>query len=167
MTMLYSLLSEETESNSSWATYVLLAVLVVAIVVMLVVSSRRNKKRQQEAENLIKAVKPGNKVKTIGGVCGIVVEVDEEENTFVLETGSEVSGKCYMKFDRQAIYQTDAVAESTTDKDKKHHKGEEGEEAPAEEGESVQAEEAPAEQPAPADEPASEPAYDDEPAEDK
>ena len=37
--------------------------------------------------------------------------MDNEENTFVLETGTEASGKSYMKFDRQAIYQTDAVVE--------------------------------------------------------
>ena len=60
---------------------------------------------------LFRSVKPGNKVKTIGGICGIVVEVDNEENTFVLETGTESTGKCYIKFDRQAIYQTDAVVD--------------------------------------------------------
>ena len=65
---------------------------------------------------MINAVKPGNKVKTIGGICGIVVEVDNEENTFVLETGTELSGKSYIKFDRQAIYQTDAVVEKKEDK---------------------------------------------------
>lgn len=107
-------------------TYVLMGVLIVAVIAMFVISSRRSKKRQQEAEQLINSVKPGNKVKTIGGVCGIVVEVNDEENTFVLETGSEASGKCYMKFDKQAIYQTDAVV----NKDEKS-------EAPAEEGEAV------------------------------
>ena len=91
--------------------YIILGVLLVAIVVMFVFSHKRRKKQEQEAQDLIDAVKPGNKVKTIGGICGIVVEVDNEENTFVLETGTEQSGKCYIKFDRQAIYQTDAVAE--------------------------------------------------------
>ena len=74
-------------------------------------SSKKRKKQEQEAKDLIDAVKPGNKVKTIGGVCGIVVEVNSEENTFVLETGSEAVGKSYVKFDKQAIYQTDAVVE--------------------------------------------------------
>ena len=60
--------------------------------------------------NMLNALKPGNKVKTIGGVCGVVVEVCDD-NTFVLETGTEKSGKSYIKFDKQAIYQTDAVAE--------------------------------------------------------
>jgi len=57
------------------------------------------------------AMKPGNKVKTIGGVIGVVVEVCPEDNSFVLETGTEKSGKSYIKFDKQAVYQTDAVAE--------------------------------------------------------
>ena len=59
--------------------------------------------------NMLNALKPGNKVKTIGGVCGVVVEVCDD-NTFVLETGTEMSGKSYIKFDKQAVYQTDAVA---------------------------------------------------------
>ncbi len=96
--------------------YIILGVLLVGIVVMFVFSSRRRKKQEQDAQDLINSVKPGNKVKTIGGICGIVVEVDNEENTFVLETGTEQSGKCFIKFDRQAIYQTDAVASKKEEK---------------------------------------------------
>lgn len=140
--MLYSILSDtpvgDTANDAAagnpggmeWMSWVLIGLLVVAIIAMFVISSRRNKKRQKEAEDLINAVKPGNKVKTIGGVCGIVVEVDEAENTFVLETGSETSGKCYMKFDRQAIYQTDAVVE--------HESKDKNDEQPAEEEASSQ-----------------------------
>lgn len=143
--MLYSILtntegSQPAAANDQWMSWVLIGVVIVLVIVMLVVSSRRNKKRQQEAEKLINSVRPGNKVKTIGGVCGIVVEVDDEENTFVLETGSEASGKCYMKFDKQAIYQTDAKPEP---------KPETEEEAPAaDSAEEPFAEEAKAEEPA-------------------
>ena len=123
---------------NEYFTYAILGVLIVAIIVMFVFSSKRRKKQEEEAKNLIDAVKPGNKVKTIGGICGIVVEVDKEENTFVLETGSEQSGKCFIKFDRQAIYQTDAVVESSaTSQEVKAEEGapsaESTEEAPAEE----------------------------------
>lgn len=138
--MLHSLLIE----TSQIYTYVILAVLIVAIIVMFVFSGRRRKKQEEEAKNLINAVKPGNKVKTIGGICGIVVEVNEEENTFVLETGTEQSGKCFLKFDRQAIYQTDAVVDKT----------EKTEEKPAEETKEEQlpvAEEKPVEEAAPAE----------------
>lgn len=113
--MINSLLEGAT-NNTGWISYVILGVMIVAIVVLFIFSGRRRKKQEQDAKNLIDAVKPGNKVKTIGGICGIVVEVDTEENTFVLETGTEQSGKCFIKFDRQAIYQTDAVVEKTEEK---------------------------------------------------
>lgn len=130
MKMLNNLLIESTQIT----TYVIFGVLIAAIIAMFIFSSKRRKKQEEEAKNLIDAVKPGNKVKTIGGICGIVVEVDVEENTFVLETGSEQSGKCFIKFDRQAIYQTDAVVEKN---------------APAVEGEVKAEESAPAEEIAP------------------
>lgn len=95
----------------SWVMYVILGAIVVLFVVWMIFSSKKRKKQEQDAQNLINAVGPGNKVKTIGGICGIVVEVDKEENTFILETGSESTGKCFIKFDKQAIYQTDAVVE--------------------------------------------------------
>lgn len=90
---------------------IVLGVIIVVFIVMMVVSGKKRKKQEQEAQDLVNAVGPGNKVKTIGGICGIVVEVDQEENTFILETGSEATGKCYIKFDKQAIYQTDAVVD--------------------------------------------------------
>lgn len=96
---------------SNIVSYVLIGVLVAILIVSMVLMNRRSKKRQQEAQDLIDAVKPGNKVKTIGGICGIVVEVDRDEDTFVLETGSETSGKSYIKFVRQAIFESDAVLE--------------------------------------------------------
>ena len=108
--MLHILL-EETPPSNNWAQYVLLAVLIVVFVVGFWWSGRANKKKRAEEEAKLNAVGPGNKVKTIGGICGIVVAIDPEEKTFVLETGDEEHGKCYIKFDRQAIYQTDAQAE--------------------------------------------------------
>ena len=143
--MLKNLLAD----TSQISTYVILGVLILAIIVMFVFSSKRRKKQEEEAKNLIDAVKPGNKVKTIGGICGIVVEVDTEENTFVLETGSEQSGKCFLKLDRQAIYQTDAVVEKNVPADGVSTE----ESAPVEEvkaeepfAEEVKAEEAPVEE---------------------
>ena len=140
---------------NEYFTYIILGVLIVAIIVMFVFSSKRRKKQEEDAKNLIDAVKPGNKVKTIGGICGIVVEVDKEENTFVLETGSEQSGKCFLKLDRQAIYQTDAVVENNAPAVSEEVKAEEG--APVEEtvGE-VKAEEAPVEEVKEAEAPAEE-----------
>lgn len=125
--------ASETVSDSSgagaggngWGTWLMIGVLVVILVVFMVYNRRSQKKRQQETLDMLNAIKPGNKVKTIGGICGIVVEVCPEDNTFVLETGTEASGKSYLKFDKQAVYQTDAVVEKPAEAAK--------EETPAEE----------------------------------
>ena len=103
--------AEQNAGMPGWIIYIVFGVIIVLFIVWMVYSSKKRKKQEQDAQNLINAVGPGNKVKTIGGICGIVVEVDKEENTFILETGSESTGKCYIKFDKQAIYQTDAVAD--------------------------------------------------------
>ena len=91
---------------------IIFVVIIALLVVWMIFSGKKRKKQEEDAQKLIDAVGPGNKVKTIGGICGIVVEVDKDENTFILETGSETTGKCYIKFDKQAIYQTDAQAET-------------------------------------------------------
>ena len=108
--MWYNLLTEGNNAGTPWESYILMGVLLAIIVVFMVLNRQSQKKRQQEAMNMLNAIQPGNKVKTIGGVCGVVVEVCPEDNTFILETGSEASGKSYIKFDKQAVYQTDAVA---------------------------------------------------------
>ena len=109
---LWNLMSSNNGGKDDWMTWVFLGVGVLFIVGMFFFNGRAQKKRQQEMQETLDALKPGCKVKTIGGICGVVVEVDRAENTFVLETGSETAGKCYMKFDMIAIYQTDAKKEA-------------------------------------------------------
>lgn len=108
--MLFNLLEDTTTATNNSGTVVMMIVLIGLLVVMMVFNRRSQKKRQEEQKNMLDAIKPGNKVKTIGGICGIVVEICPEDNTFILETGSEASGKSYIKFDKQAVYQTDATA---------------------------------------------------------
>ena len=124
--MIFNLLSSTVAAQNPWTQWVVLGVIAVAFVVIFILNSRSQKKRQKEMEETLDAVVPGCKVKTIGGICGIVVEVCKEDNTFVLETGSETSGKCYLKFDKQAIYQTDAKkAETPKTEEVKEEKTEE------------------------------------------
>ncbi len=111
--MIWNLLTNNTEQPTGgcdgWGSWLMIGILFAIIIVWMVFSRRSQKKHQDEVQNTLNAVGPGNKVKTIGGICGIVVEVNNEDNTFILETGSETTGKCYIKFDKQAIYQTDAL----------------------------------------------------------
>ena len=84
---------------------VMIIVLLVAIVGLFIWSSYSNKKRQKQAQDMVNGIKIGDKVKTIGGVCGYVAEIDDSENTFVLRTGME-GKESFVKFDKGAIYQT-------------------------------------------------------------
>lgn len=120
-------------ADGAWMTYVFLGILVLAFIAMFVWQNRKQKKQQAEQEATKNAIRPGNKVKTIGGVCGIVVEVNPEESTFVMETGSEIAGKSYMKFDMQAIYQTDAKPEPSAENKDKGAKKQGKNEEPAQE----------------------------------
>lgn len=100
---MYNLLLDGETSNP--ASIILIVVMLVAIVALFVFSSISNKKKQKEAQNMVNALKIGDRVKTIGGICGFVAEINDVENTFVLETGTD-DKKSYVKFDKGAIYQT-------------------------------------------------------------
>lgn len=96
---------ETTNAGSSVYTYIIMGVLLVAIIGLFVWQSISGKKKQKEAQNMIDSLKIGDRIKTIGGVCGFLVEINNAENTIVIETGSE-NNKCHIKFDKGAIYQT-------------------------------------------------------------
>ena len=141
--MLFQLLTSSSSSSAAstggnWGTWLMVGVLVLLLVVFMVYNKRAQAKNQKEQAAMLDAIKPGNKVKTIGGICGVVVEVCDD-GTFVLETGTEASGKSFIKFDKQAVYQTDAVVE------KKEEAPAPVEEAPAEETKAEEATEEKAE----------------------
>lgn len=108
--MLWNLLtSSTTPEQDSTGTIIFFVVMIALIVLFMVWNRRSQKKRQAEVDATLDAIQPGNKVKTIGGICGVVAEVCPEDGTFILETGSESTGKSYIKLDRKSVYQTDAV----------------------------------------------------------
>lgn len=132
--MLFTLLDSTSATPSGGgSSLILLLVLVAVMVVFMVINTRSQKKRQKETQNMLDAIQPGNTVKTIGGICGVVVEVNPEDNTFVLETGTETGGKSYIKFDKQAVYQTDAVAKKDETPAQEETSAETTEETPFEE----------------------------------
>ena len=106
--MLFNLLEGSASSTAGKTSPVMIIVFIVIIVAMiglLVWQTISGKKKQKEAQNMLNQLKKGDRVKTIGGVCGFVVEINDAENTFVLETGTS-DNKSYVKFDKGAIYQT-------------------------------------------------------------
>ncbi len=100
--------TKTTESFfSKYGMFILLGVILVLIIVWMLFSGRKGKQRQKEYAEQLEALRPGHKVKTAGGICGIVVEICDD-NTVILETGSESAGKSYIKMDKELIAQTDA-----------------------------------------------------------
>ena len=115
--MLYTLLTSSSSPDSTPTggcfskenlpqTLTMLAIFAVIIIGYYLLSRRSMKKRQEYIDRR-NNIQPGNKVMTIGGITGTVVEVNPDDNTFVLETGSEELGKSYLRFDKAAIHQTD------------------------------------------------------------
>lgn len=146
--MLSNLLAD-TQQIMMW---VIVGVLAVLLVVWFVFSNKKNKQKQTEYMEQLQAIGPGNKVKTAGGICGVVVEVCDD-NTVIIETGSELSGKSYVKMDKELIAQSDAkgptqIARERAEAAKKAAK--EGQPAAHIETEAAKEtpEEAPAEEPA-------------------
>lgn len=104
--MFYNFLEESTgKTTSNVPILVVFIVIIVAMIGLLIWQTISGKKKQKEAQNMLNQLKKGDRVKTIGGVCGFVVEINDAENTFVLETGTD-DNKSYVKFDKGAIYQT-------------------------------------------------------------
>ncbi len=100
--MVFNLLTENTDNKGS---IIVMIGLIVVFIGFFIWQTIANKKKQKEAQDKVNALQVGDRVKTIGGICGFVAEINDEENTFVLETGME-GNKSYVKFDKGAIYQT-------------------------------------------------------------
>ena len=111
---LFALLEGSTETpkpdGNNTTTIVMWIILAVVIIAFFIYSTISNKKRQKQEQERLASIKVGDKVKTIGGICGYIVELNDEENTFVVETGYG-ENKSYIKLDRQAIYQTASPVE--------------------------------------------------------
>ena len=84
-----------------------LVVIVVLFVALMVWSSWSNKKRQKKAQEINDKMKPGDKVMSIGGIMGEIVEI--REDSFVIK-----SGDCLIELTRQAVNSMENFAPTQT-----------------------------------------------------
>ncbi len=103
--MIWNLLTGGDKTEGGAGSIIIMGVLILAIIGLFVWQTISGKKKQKAAQEMVNTLKIGDRVKTIGGVCGFVAEINDAENTFVLETGTD-DKKSYVKFDKGAIYQT-------------------------------------------------------------
>lgn len=82
--------------------------------VLYLVLIRPNSKRKKEEQAMRDNIAIGDDVTTIGGVVGRIVAIKEDEDAFIIETGSD---RLKMKFKKWAISSVDTIkepAETTT-----------------------------------------------------
>jgi len=88
---------------------ILLAAMFVLLWVLLIRPQRR---KQQEQQQLLASVEPGDEVLTVGGVYGIVREVDEEDDLIV-----EIAEGIRVRVARRAVAGVEKPEEDDADAD--------------------------------------------------
>jgi len=81
--------------------------LVMMIAVFYFMLIRPENKRKKEAEQMRSSVKKGDKITTIGGIVGTVVDV--KENKIVMETGAD---QVRIEFEKWALSTNETAAEA-------------------------------------------------------
>ena len=100
-----------TGDVSMMSTIVMLVLMIGVFYFMLI---RPENKRKKEAEEMRSSVKRGDKIVTIGGIVGTVVDV--KENRFVLESGAD---QVRIELEKWAISTNETAAEAAKAEAKK------------------------------------------------
>ena len=100
-------LAEAAEANPAGGMGTTLIMLLVMVGVFYFMLIRPENKRKKEAEQMRSSVKKGDKVVTIGGITGVVVDV--KDNRFVLETGAD---QVRIEFEKWALSTNETAAEA-------------------------------------------------------
>ena len=81
--------------------------LVAMLAIMYFIMIRPENKRKKEAEQMRAALKKGDKIVTIGGITGTVVDV--KDNKFVIESGAD---QVRIEFEKWALSSNETAAEA-------------------------------------------------------
>lgn len=95
------------DGNNQVTTWIFVGLLVLLIVALLVIPMFTNKKRAKQTNELHNSLRPGDVVKTVGGIIGTIIEIRQvspTEKEMLIETG-EGDNKMTMLLDIQALYQ--------------------------------------------------------------
>lgn len=99
---------QQPQANPVMSTIVSVLPLVLIIVLLYFMMIRPQRKREKETKAMINAMKVGDKVVTIGGICGKVAKIKDE---FVfIETGNigTQDEKSIIKMERDAVRSVEA-----------------------------------------------------------
>ena len=103
--------TEVSAGGGLGTTVIMLLVMVGVFYFMLI---RPENKRKKEAEQMRSSIKTGDKITTIGGITGTVVNVKDDK--FVIETGAD---QVRIEFAKWALSTNDSAAERAKEAAKK------------------------------------------------
>ena len=109
---------QAAQQANPWQWVLTIGIWVVVIAAAYFLFIRPQKKRQKAEEELRNSIEIGDDITTIGGIVGRVIAVKEDDETVVIETGSD---KTRMRFKKWAIASVD-TPEKTTKKETKDDK---------------------------------------------
>ncbi len=92
----------------------MLPMLVICIVMFYFMLIRPENKRKKEAEKMRSELKNGDRITTIGGICGVVVDVKSDK--FVIETGAD---QVRIEFAMWALSTNETAAEKAKEEARK------------------------------------------------
>lgn len=105
--------------NNPWQWVLTIGIWVVVIAAAYFLFIRPSKKRQKQEEELRNSIEIGDDVTTIGGIVGRVIAVKDDDETIIIETGSD---KTRMRFKKWAIASVDTPDKQPKKEDKKADK---------------------------------------------
>ena len=101
-----------TSASAGMGSTLIMLVMMIAIFYFMLI--RPENKRKKEAEQMRSSVKKGDKITTIGGIVGTVVDV--KENRIVIETSAD---QVRIEFEKWAISSNETAAENAKAEAKK------------------------------------------------
>ena len=101
-----------TTAATGLGSPLIMMVLMIAIFYFMLI--RPENKRKKEAEQMRSAVRKGDRITTIGGITGVVVDV--KESRIVLETGAD---QVRIEFEKWAISTNETATENAKAEAKK------------------------------------------------
>ena len=112
--MLYFLEATTPDAGAGGGGMTMIITLLIMIAVFYFLMIRPENKRKKEAEQLRSSIKVGDKITTIGGIVGTVVDVKDEK--FVIETSAD---RVRIEFQKWALSTNETGAERAKEEAKK------------------------------------------------
>ena len=108
--LLISMLQATNTQGNPWSFWIMIVLIVVIMYFFMI---RPQKKKQKQIENFRKSLGVGNQVVTAGGIHGVIREVNNANNTVVLEIDKNVK----ITIEKSSIYaNAGSVAEAQQSK---------------------------------------------------